>query len=88
MTNHPEPALPDDLPTLKAMLLAERAAKLYVDLEVERLKLEIARLRHQRFGQSAERSSILDQLELALEDLEESAVIAAEEADAACRCPA
>ena len=62
------------------MILAERAARLaaesdrrVLDIEIERLKLEIARLRRERFGQSAERSARIEQLELSLEDLEETA---------------
>ncbi len=69
------------------MILAERAARLAaeteaaaakadrqtLDIEIERLKLEIARLRRERFGHSAERSARIEQLELSLEDLEETA---------------
>src|SRR4051794_28900670 len=75
------------------MILAERAARIAAEakaaeasavrqgltLEIERLKLEIARLRRERFGPSAERRARLEQLELSLEDLEEAAA----EADAA-----
>src|SRR3954466_12355275 len=75
------------------MILAERAARIAAEakaaeasavrqgltLEIERLKLEIARLPRERFGPSAERSARLEQLELSLEDLEEAAA----EADAA-----
>lgn len=64
------------------MILAERAARLaaecdrrVLDIEIERLKLEIARLRRERFGQSAERSARIEQLELSLEDLEETAAV-------------
>lgn len=62
------------------MILAERAARLAAEsdrralaIEIERLKLEIARLKRERFGQSAERSARIEQLELSLEDLEETA---------------
>ena len=79
MTNTAE-ALPRDLAAAHAMILAERAARLaaesdrrVLDIEIERLKLEIARLRRERFGQSAERSARIEQLELSLEDLEETA---------------
>ena len=72
------------------MILAERAARIAaeaeaetakvtrrgLDIEIERLKLEIARLRRERFGPSAERSARLEQLELSLEDLEETAAAA------------
>ena len=88
----PDP-LPTDLFEAHAMILALRAARLaaeaeaaaakqtqrVLDLEIERLKLEIARLRRQRFGTSSERSARLEQLELALTELQESVA----EADAA-----
>jgi transposase len=80
--------LPDDVATLRAMLIAERAARMAAEdrardaqaearvraLEIERLKLTIAKLRHAQFGASSERSiRLLDQLELQLVDLEETA---------------
>jgi transposase len=85
MTSVPDP-LPADLAEAHAMIMAERAARLaaeaeaatakqtkrLLDLEIERLKLEIARLKRQRFGISAERSARLEQLELALFELQES----------------
>lgn len=63
------------------MILAERAARLVSEIAVERLKLEVARLRRERFGASSERSARIDQLELTLEDLEET--LAETEAQAA-----
>jgi transposase len=56
--------LPSDIPTLQAMLV-ER------DLLIEKLKLQIARMKRVQFGQSSERldAQIL-QLELIVEDLE------------------
>lgn len=54
------------------MILAERAARLASEIAVERLKLGVARLRRERFGTSSERSARIDQLELVLEDLEET----------------
>ena len=79
MTSASDP-LPDDIETLKAMLLAERAARMSAEaqartraLEIEKLKFTIAKLRHERFGQSAERGTLLEQLELQLADLEEDA---------------
>src|ERR1700734_703982 len=73
-------SLPDDVVTLKAMLRAERAARLAAEAEahartllIEKLKLTIRKLRHEQFGQSSERSAMLDQLELQLADLEEAA---------------
>jgi transposase len=68
--------LPDDVETLKAMLLAERqayGAKVRDQaLVIEQLKHQIAQLRHERFGQSSERRALLDQLELQLFELEEA----------------
>ena len=73
-------SLPDDVTTLKAMLRAERAARLAAEAEaqarillIEKLKLTIKKLRHEQFGQSSERRALLDQLELQLADLEENA---------------
>jgi len=80
-------SLPDDIATLKAMLVAERAARIAAEakarsaeakaharaLEIAKLKFAIAKLRHQRFGQSAERGALIEQLELQLADLEETA---------------
>jgi transposase len=73
-------SLPDDVNTLKAMLRAERAARLAAEAEaqartllIEKLKLTIKKLRHEQFGQSSERGALLDQLELQLADLEENA---------------
>lgn len=67
--------LPDDVETLKAMLLAERQAyraKVRDQvLLIEKLEHQIARLRHERFGQSSERRALLDQLELQLFELKE-----------------
>src|SRR5215211_6686089 len=73
-------SLPDDVITLKAMLRAERVARLAAEAEaqagtllIEKLKLTIKKLRHEQFGQSSERGALLDQLELQLADLEENA---------------
>ncbi len=77
----PAAALPDDLETLKAALLSERSARQAAEARavgaeamVTHLKLMIAKLRRDRFGQSAERGrKLLDQLELQLEELEATA---------------
>jgi transposase len=73
-------ALPDEIDALKAALVAERAARQQAEARasgaeamVAHLKLLIAKLRRERFGPSAERSRLLDQLELQLEELEASA---------------
>src|SRR5579864_1113975 len=72
-------SLPDDVETLKAMVVAARvkarnaeAEAHALTLEVEKMKFEIARLRHEHYGQSSERSALLEQLELHLADLEET----------------
>jgi len=55
-----------------ALSEAEARAKTRA-LEIERLKLQLAKARHERFGQSSERGKLLvEQLELAIEDLEET----------------
>ena len=73
-------ALPNDVETLKAMLLAERA-------RAERLAQIIKELQRHRFGRRAETLPI-DQLELSLEDVQQAeAALAAEKekADPAAR---
>lgn len=84
--------LPDDLAAAHAMILAERAARLEAEaqisgarLEIERLKLLLARARREQFGQTSERGAkIIAQLELQLSELEESAA----EAEAAAEIAA
>ena len=80
-------SLPSDLASAHAMILAQRALlereqsaltmarnELTVGkLEIERLKLMLAKARREAFGQSSERAKLLvEQLELAIEDLEET----------------
>ena len=89
MTLPTDEPLPEDVETLKAMLLAERAAR-RADareqaLQIERLKHTIAKLRHERFGQSAERRALLDQLELQLFELEEDQAQSETAAEVAAR---
>lgn len=50
-----------------------KAARIALEVEIEQLRFQIAKLRHERFGASSERGAKLDQFVLALEDLEESA---------------
>ena len=79
--------LPDDIEELKRLLLAgraelaaARAGLVTKTLEIEKLKIQIARLRRMSFGASSERvRRELEQLELKLEELE----TAQAEADAA-----
>ena len=73
--------LPDDLPktlaSAHAMIVATRAllalaqSELTIGrLEIERLKLLLAKARREHFGQSSERGKLLiEQLELAIDDL-------------------
>ena len=87
-------SLPDDVETLKALLIAARdecdqtAAELCqaraeaddalarektLTLLIEKLKFRIAKLRHEQYGQSAERHALIEQLELELAEAEETA---------------
>lgn len=81
-------AVPDDIAALKAALAAERAKGLVVaaELAVARAKasedealiaqqqLQIAKLKHQIYGQRSERSSrLIEQLALMFEELESDA---------------
>jgi len=73
-------SLPNDIATLKAMVIAAEAKAQNAEAEakarallIEQLKFTIAKLRHEQFGQSSERSAVLEQLELQLADLEEDA---------------
>ena len=89
-------AIPEDLETLKAALLAERAARREAEARasgaeamVAHLKLMIAKLKRERFGPSAEhRRRLLDQLELQLEELEATAAEDAHAAEAAATAAA
>jgi transposase len=80
--------LPDDVDTLRRMLVAEREARAAREaelaaakaglvtkaLEIEKLKIQIARLRRQQFGRSSEKiDRIIEQLELMLDELESEA---------------
>jgi transposase len=83
----PSDSLPADLAAAHAMILAQREmlieaqahanllaseAKIRV-IEIERLKLMLAKMRREKFGQSSERSKqLIEQLELAIVDLEET----------------
>ena len=80
-------SLPKDLASAHALIIAQRQAlsaaerraamaeseAQYRALLIEKLKFTIRKLRHDRFGQSSERGSLLDQLELQLADLEADA---------------
>jgi transposase len=65
--------LPDDIATLKAMVIAAEKKANDRGLEIEALKLTIAKLQRGTFGASSESGrKLLDQLELQLAELEES----------------
>jgi transposase len=87
-------SLPDDMETLKALLIAARderdcakaelhqaraeaddalAREKTLTLLIEKLKFQIAKLRHEQYGQSAERHALIEQLELELAEAEETA---------------
>lgn len=68
-------AIVDDVATLKAMLLAERA-------RADRLSQTIEKLQRRRFGRRAETLPI-DQLELGLEDMQQGEAADIAQAEAA-----
>lgn len=74
--------LPDDIDELKQLVLAAEAGLLAKTLEAEKLKFELARLKRMQFGQSSERlDRQIEQLELKLEEIEESSGSAGDFAD-------
>lgn len=65
--------LPNDVESLKELVIAQRALLLSRDVEIEKLKIELARLKRLRFGRSSEKlDAQIAQLELTLEELEAS----------------
>ncbi len=67
-------ALPDDVSRLKALIVGQRAEIASQQAEIAHLQLWIAKLRRQQFGRRSERAgTLLDQLELQLEELETGA---------------
>jgi transposase len=87
-------SLPDDVATLKALLIVARderdcakaelhqaraaaddalAREKTLALLIEKLKFQIAKLRHEQYGQSSERHALIEQLELELAEAEETA---------------
>ncbi|BBC02442.1 dephospho-CoA kinase [Bradyrhizobium japonicum] len=83
-------ALPDTTPggspKRAACLAAEAEAQ--GALLIEKLKLTIKKLRHEQFGQSSERRALLEQLELKLAKVEETAAQARAFADHVAAYPA
>ena len=81
--------LPDDVATLKAMLVAANVRVGNLDAEIANLKLTIAKLQRAEFGASSERGSkLLDQLELQLVELVEKVSQARAAAEIAATPPA
>src|SRR5438045_7382137 len=86
MASHSD-TLPPDLAAAHAMIIAQREALILAEAKVqnaeaearhralliEQMKFTIAKLRHEKFGQSAERGVLLEQLEFRLADMEEDA---------------
>ena len=65
--------LPNDIDSLKRLVVELQSAINSHELEIERLKLLLARLRRGRFGRSSEAlDQQIEQLELTLEELEAS----------------
>ena len=89
MSRSPEPAevapLPDDVALLKALLLAERATAATLAGHNEQLRAIIKQLQRALFGRRSEKAAQPDQLQLALEDIEQAlaqSAAAAEKTDA------
>ena len=82
----PPPDLPDDLDALRAVAAAALARNADDAATIARQNLEIAKLKRQIYGSRSERTArLIDQMELALEELEAAATedeIAAERAAA------
>jgi transposase len=72
--------LPEDVATLKALLLAERASAAKLAGQNEHLRAIIKELQRALFGRRSEKAAHPDQLQLALEDLEQA--LAQSEAEA------
>ena len=69
--------LPDDIEILKQIVIEQRSRLLSNSLQIEQLKLELAKLRRMQFGRSSEQlDEKIAQLELTLEDLEVRAAAA------------
>ena len=65
--------LPDDVATLKAMVIVAEKKAHDRGLEIKALKLTLAKLRRDKFGASSERGAkLIDQLELQLAELDAS----------------
>jgi len=64
-------SLPNDVEELKRLVLEQQAKLVAHTIEIEQLKLLIAKLRRLQFGRSSEKlSREIEQLELRLEELQ------------------
>jgi transposase len=79
-TNANEADLPDNVTALKALLVAERATAAKLAGQNEQLRAIVKELQRALFGRRSEKALHPDQLQLALEDIEQT--IAAGEAEA------
>lgn len=69
----PHAPLPNDVESLRALVIAQRALLLSREVEIEKLKIELVRLKRLRYGRSSEQlDRQIAQLELTLEELEAS----------------
>src|ERR1700690_2324026 len=69
--------LPDNIEILKQIVIEQRAQLLSNSLQIEQLKLQLAKLRGMQFGRASEQiDEKVAQLELTLEDLEVRAAAA------------
>jgi len=65
--------IPDDIESLKRLVLEQQVLIEQRQLEIERLRLAIARLRRERYGRSSEAlDEQIEQMELTLEEIEET----------------
>ena len=65
--------LPNDIESLKRLVIEQQAQLLSREVEIEKLKIELARLKRLRYGRSSEKlDERIAQLELVLEELEAS----------------
>jgi transposase len=77
--------LPDDVATLKALLLAERATAAKLAGQNEHLRAIVKELQRALFGRRSEKTAHPDQLQLALEDLEQAIAEGEAEAEKSAR---
>src|SRR5271165_5635317 len=75
----PRPApLPSDVESLQRLVREQQAQLLSRDVLIEQLKLQLARLKKMKFGQSSEQlDAQIAQLEFSLEELESNSASAA-----------